>query len=211
MKFKKYDKQWLSELCAESYSLAEVLQKAGRSLNGGTYDTLKKKIIEYNIDTSHFTGQLWSKGKTKAEDPRITTREKYNIEDIFIENSPYDRNLAKRYILRHNLIEYKCAICGNIGIWLDQPISLQLDHINGINNDHRLDNLRWLCPNCHSQTENFGSRNIHKAELTEQNILNAIEQGATSAREVCLFLQLSINGGNINKVKLLAYKLGYEL
>lgn len=55
---RKYDKEWLEELCADSYSLAEVLRKAGRKQAGGNQETLKKKIAEFEIDTSHFTGQL---------------------------------------------------------------------------------------------------------------------------------------------------------
>ena len=61
---RKYDKEWLEELCKDSYSLAEVLRKAGRKQGGGAQETLKKKIAEFNIDTSHFTGMLWNKGKT---------------------------------------------------------------------------------------------------------------------------------------------------
>jgi len=54
-----YTKEWLEELCSDSYSLAEVLRKAGRKQGGGTQATLKKKIEEFNIDISHFTGQRW--------------------------------------------------------------------------------------------------------------------------------------------------------
>ena len=62
-------------------------------------------------------------------------------------------------ILNNKLLEYKCAICGNLGVWNDQKLSLQLDHINGIHTDNRIDNLRFLCPNCHSQTDTFSKRN----------------------------------------------------
>ena len=62
---KPYTKEWLEQLCAESFSLAEVLRKAGRK-GGGSQQTLKKKIQEFNIDTSHFTGQTWNKGKSGA-------------------------------------------------------------------------------------------------------------------------------------------------
>lgn len=209
MKLRSYDKEWLSELCAESHSYAEVLKKAGRKQGGGSQELLKKKIAEYGIDISHFTGQLWNKGKTKEEDSRIASREKYKIEDIFIENSPYNRRVVRDYILRHNLLKYQCALCGNDGEWQGQSLSLQLDHINGINNDNRLENLRWLCPNCHSQTETFSGRNRNKSNITNDDVLNAIEIGATSAADICIMLGLSINGGNINKIKLMAYQLGY--
>lgn len=207
---KKYTKEWLEELCKNSYSYAEVLRKAGRKQGGGTQAALKKKIQEYQIDISHFTGQLWNKGLTKEDDPRIKGKERYNIEDIFVENSIYSRKNAKEYILRHKLIPYKCSICGNEGQWQGQQLVLQLDHINGINNDHRLENLRFLCPNCHSQTENYSGKNSKK-EINNEDILKAIEQGASTAKEICLFLGISINGGNLNKVKYLSLKLGYEV
>ena len=57
-------------------------------------------------------------------------------------------------------MKYKCAICGNNGIWNNQKLVLQLDHKNGDNTDNRLSNLRLLCPNCHSQTDTFSGRNI---------------------------------------------------
>lgn len=59
-------------------------------------------------------------------------------------------------------MEYKCACCGNTGEWNGRPLVLQLDHINGDNCDNRLENLRFLCPNCHSQTDTFAGRNCKK-------------------------------------------------
>jgi 5-methylcytosine-specific restriction endonuclease McrA len=60
--------------------------------------------------------------------------------------------------VKENRLEYKCANCG-IKEWNNLPLSLQLDHINGVNNDHRLENLRFLCPNCHSQTDTYSGKN----------------------------------------------------
>ena len=53
---------------------------------------------------------------------------------------------------------FRCALCGNEGEWCGQPLTLQLDHVNGRYDDNRLENLRWLCPNCHSQTPTFAGR-----------------------------------------------------
>jgi hypothetical protein len=58
-KMREYTKEWLEELCKNSYSYAEVLRKAGRKQGGGTQATLRKKIEEFQIDTTHFTGQRW--------------------------------------------------------------------------------------------------------------------------------------------------------
>ena len=78
---KPYTKEWLEELCASSYSYSEVLRKAGRKPGGGSNETLKKKILEYGIDVSHFTGQRWQAAPSYT--PRVGTREKYTIEEVF--------------------------------------------------------------------------------------------------------------------------------
>lgn len=164
MALQKYTKEWLQELCKDSYSLAEVLKKAGRKQGGGAQETLRKKIAEFNIDTSHFTGQLWNKGKTKETDERIAAatlnKEKYNLEEVFCENSLITQKGLRGYVERHNILEYKCQFCGCDGHWLDTEISLEIDHINGINNDNRIENLRYLCPNCHATTETYRGKNI---------------------------------------------------
>jgi 5-methylcytosine-specific restriction endonuclease McrA len=67
--------------------------------------------------------------------------------------------VLKSRLLKEKLIEYKCVKCGNTGEWQGEPLSLQLDHINGNNKDHRLENLRLLCPNCHSQTKTYSGKN----------------------------------------------------
>lgn len=163
MGLQKYTKEWLEELCKNSYSLAEVLKKAGRKPGGGSQATLKKKIEEFNIDTSHFTGQLWNKGKTKEDDIRIaqqsSNQEKYSLEEIFIENSPVTQKIMRGYVERHNLLEYKCVNCGCDGNWQGGLISLEIDHINGNNKDNRLSNLRYLCPNCHALTDTYRGKN----------------------------------------------------
>ena len=62
------------------------------------------------------------------------------------------------------MLQYKCTICGNNGVWMDQPLTLQLDHIDGDSTNNELSNLRLLCPNCHTQTETYGSKRGTKSE-----------------------------------------------
>jgi hypothetical protein len=80
-------------------------------------------------------------------------------EKVFVENSSYARHLVKRRILRYKLISYICGICDSPPAWRGKPMPLVLDHINGTNNDNRLENLRFVCSNCDSQLETYKSRN----------------------------------------------------
>jgi 5-methylcytosine-specific restriction endonuclease McrA len=66
-------------------------------------------------------------------------------------------NLKNR-LLRAGLLKNECQICGLLE-WQGRPLSMHIDHINGVKNDHRLANLQMLCPNCHSQTETYGGKN----------------------------------------------------
>lgn len=132
---------------AQSYS--DCLRKLGLSTGGGSStDILKRRIRELNCSTEHFGKQV------------IAPNIKYQLDEILIENSNY-LNIArlKTRLIKEGRLEYKCACCGNEGEWMGQKLTLQLDHINGINNDHRIENLRFLCPNCHSITETYAGKN----------------------------------------------------
>ena len=100
----------------------------------------------------------WNKGKKIGltayhESIRIPDKE------VFVENSTYARHNLKRRILNQNLIEYRCACCGVDAVWNGKPMPLILDHINGVNNDNRLENLRFVCSNCDSQLDTYKSKN----------------------------------------------------
>lgn len=85
---------------------------------------------------------------------------KVKLKDVLVENSSYSRVSLKRRLIQENIIEDKCSECSLSKVWNNKPINLQLDHINGIRNDNRIENLRLLCPNCHSQTHTFAGRNL---------------------------------------------------
>ena len=141
--------------------------------HSGNVRTIKSRVNKENIDFSHFTGKMWSKGKTIASSKIYT---KHKIDEILIENSTYSGSgqvLKKRLIREKDFID-KCAICKLSSLWNNKPIVLQLDHINGSHTDNRIENLRIICPNCHSQTPTFcgKTKNCDKFDIPK------IEKGA---------------------------------
>jgi len=99
-------------------------------------------------------------------------------EDVFVENSRYARHHIKRRLIQKNLIPYECSECKLEPIWNGKALSLQLDHINGINNDHRINNLRFLCPNCHAQQDTYAGKNIGQGKRQSaglQNLENSVQ------------------------------------
>ena len=153
----KYTKEWLEELCSTSYSYAEVLRKAGRKQGGGTQETLKKKIQEFDIDISHFTGQGWNGHSNTTT--KVGSSEKYQLEEVFCKNSPVTQKVLRGYVERHNILDYKCVNCGCDGNWQGGKISLEIDHEDGDNTNNTIENLRYLCPNCHALTDTYRGKN----------------------------------------------------
>lgn len=144
----------LARAVAVSKSLAAVLRELNLKVGGGTYLTLKRRIAQLGLDTSHFTGKGWAKG---AKNP--AARPARPLEQILVRNSDYLKTSElRRRLINEGLREARCAICGGTQ-WNELPMPLQLDHINGNRTDNRLDNLRILCPNCHSQTDTWCGRN----------------------------------------------------
>lgn len=147
----KYSKEELSQIVAASNSWRDLSQRLGYNCHSGDLKlVIQKRVSEYHIDTSHFT--TISPGAIKR------TRE-----NVFIENSTADQSVLRRFYLKEP-IKYECVICGQLPIWNGKELTLILDHINGNNHDDRLENLRWVCPNCNIQlpTTNRRKNNVTK-------------------------------------------------
>lgn len=153
------------DVIESSSTRAEVARKVGRSPGSGFNERLKNYCLEHNISTEHFT----------TKENNLGGKEKYTLDEILIENSPVTRRTLKDYLAKYDVLEYKCAVCGNKGEWNGVSLTLQIDHINGIRNDNRKENLRWLCPNCHSQTDTYTGKNKTKKEVINFTVEEAIE------------------------------------
>lgn len=139
---------------AESLSVRQVLARIGLVPAGGNYKTVQSRIQQLGLDTSHFTGKGWNVGARYKVFGR-----KAALEEILIENPTYAFTHGLRgRLLKEGLKMHQCERCG-LAEWCGQPIPLELHHVNGINNDHRLSNLHLLCPNCHALTNNCRGKN----------------------------------------------------
>ena len=132
-------------------NMSEAIEALGYKRTSGAMKSLLKEIIlEKGLDISHFNPYK-----------RAHVAQTYHpMNEILVENSSYT-NIARLKIrlVNEGILKYECAICGNRGEWLGKPLSLQLDHIDGNHSNHSLQNLRFLCPNCHTQTDTFSGKN----------------------------------------------------
>jgi hypothetical protein len=146
----KIPKKKLQEVVSKSLTLTDVLNYFKLINKGRNSHTLKARFKEDKIDYSHIPLGL-GHGKGRS----FGGLEPLSLKDIMVENSNYDRGHLKKRLLKLGILENKCYICGLKPEWNSKLLTLQLDHKNGISNDHRKTNLRILCPNCHAQTHTF--------------------------------------------------------
>lgn len=128
--------------------MRELCRRIGYISNGDNNKTVRQRLDKYNISIEHFTG-------------RAKETIKRTPENVFIQNSTATQAVLRRMYKKGNYSEYKCAICGQGPIWNGQPLALTLDHINGDHHDDRLENLRWICPNCDRQLDTFAGKNVN--------------------------------------------------
>ena len=156
MKPRRWTEEQLKTAAKRSTSVRQVLHLLGLKEAGGNYSQIKKYVDFYKVNISHFTGPGWSKGMKGIGKPRIP------MEKILVKNSTYQSYKLKKRLFAVNLKQPKCEECGWAQRNSDGYLPLELDHINGDHMDNRLENLRVLCPNCHSLKANHRGRNINK-------------------------------------------------
>lgn len=151
----------LRDLVESSVSIGAVLGVFGLKNKGGNYRTLTARLKQLGIPFDKFS-KNFGVGRIGSPVP---------AELAFAVNSSYPRASLKKRIIKGRLLPNKCAVCGTPPEWRGKILSLVLDHINGVSNDNRLENLRLLCPNCNSQTPTFAGRN-NKNKLSVNNCVD---------------------------------------
>lgn len=159
LKRRRWNDSQLIEAVVKAQSIADVLRSLGLVAAGGNYKSIWSSVKRLNLDTTHWLGQRVGLQHGKFHSP------KRSYDDILVENSTYTSTFALgKRLVKDGILAKECAICG-ISAWLGEPLSLHLDHKNGKSRDHRRENLRLLCPNCHSQTPTYCGKNIGKTRL----------------------------------------------
>ena len=143
------NKRWtdddMKNALASSVTIADALRVLGLTLSNGNYLTVRRFIRKESIDVSHMMG--------KAHGSRNTCKIPLNA--ILVEDSTYDRGHLKRRLIDGRVLVEECALCRQGAEWNGEHLVMVLDHINGVSDDNRIDNLRLLCPNCNSQQPTF--------------------------------------------------------
>lgn len=137
-KYTKWTKEALEPIISTSTTIAECLRKMDRIPCGGNYSLLQRNIDKFNIDTSHMLGQAHNRGKEIKSFDELLKPE----------------NIKKRLISE---LGHYCQKC-QLATWLELPITLEMEHIDGNNRNNSRGNLTLLCPNCHSQTSTWRNR-----------------------------------------------------
>ena len=150
-----YSNEEFIEIVKSSTSYAECMRKLGyKSISNDSVKVLKRRINELNLSTEHFINAIHNIKRTN--------------DNVFCKDSTADQKTLRKFYQRI-VPQTKCTICSQELFWNNKPLVLILDHINGNNRDNRLENLRWVCPNCNSQLDTTNARNPnHKKHYCEK-------------------------------------------
>lgn len=152
------NKEALEEAVRTSVNFGEVLNKMGYITGAGSYKMLYKYLDLFKIDYSYLKDFKKQRGRSKP------------IEDLLNNKSKLSSTDLKNRLYKIGLKQRQCELCGQGEEWQGKKMSLILDHINGINNDNRLENLQIVCPNCDATLDTYKGRNNKKGRLKLINI-----------------------------------------
>lgn len=174
-------KDKLQQLLDNSSSFKEVLVAIGSSNKGGNHKTLKERIEKDRLDCTYLNANRLKERKS------VGKRQFSSLEENLVINSNCNRSHLKKRLLQEGLLLNQCYECGQLPEWNGKPLTLQIDHINGVFNDNRLENLRILCPHCHSQTDSFAGRNQTKPRIdaTPMNDCPVCGEPKEEKRDTC--------------------------
>lgn len=148
----KWTREILESAVAASANMSEVLRHLGLEIVGGHHTHISRRIKAYGIDTSHFQGQT---RRGAARRPRTPGK-------LLVEQRPTGARRIQSDRLRWAMtalgVSEQCALCQVGTVWQGRSLPLEVDHIDGNWRDNRIENLRFLCPNCHSTTPNYRGR-----------------------------------------------------
>jgi hypothetical protein len=177
--------------CSAHSSSCSALKEKNSAINTVSYQDGRKPYVYADLPQTTKDKMAWSRGKIKTTNA-----------EVFVKNSRHSNEMVKQRIVSDNLLgAYECSKCGLDGMWQGETIVLDLDHINGDNTDNRLLNLRYLCPNCHSQTDTFkGRNNTGKTKVSDKELLTALNECA-NIRQALISVGLAAKGGNYERAK----------
>ena len=152
----KYSKEKLQEAVQQSNSISEVVRLLGsKSTSGSVHCHVSKMVRKYGIDISHFRKnkhQIGRQSCNKLSHTEVLVYDRFNGRKDHTE-------IIRRAMIEYGII-YECFLCKNTGLWLGRNLALEIDHIDGNPLNNQIENLRFLCPNCHTQTETYGYKGI---------------------------------------------------
>jgi hypothetical protein len=151
MRLKTITNEQLLQAAKSNHSYAAIMRSLRIKPSEGNWRSLKVRMAELNIDTSNWKGSHHGTGGTKPKPLVLAANTPLTSPDRF-----------KKQLIAKGILNNQCAVCRLSPFWNQQPLSLQLDHIDGDRDNQTISNLRLLCPNCHSQTPNFAGKALRK-------------------------------------------------
>lgn len=152
------DRDTLASLVKSAKYMSDVLRQLGLRAAGGNHKNLKRRLDAEGIDYTHIP-----QGRGSNKNRPVSHTSRYDDAIVFQANSSVSRNAVRNHLRQRVDTPYVCAACGQAPVWQGRALVLILDHKNGVFNDHRLENLRWMCPNCNSQLDTHCGRNNRRS------------------------------------------------